>query len=184
MGRLLLFALVAAAAGCAGTKTYALIETDFGTIKVLLYKKDAPVTCANFIKLAKQGFYDGLTFHRVVKGHVIQGGCPKGDGTGGPGWTIPLEITKHKHVAGAVGMARGADPDSAGSQFYICLAPRPHLDGKYCVFGMVVEGMDVVRKIEAVEVEERWVSIGGGKRVALHRPKKPVHIRRVRIVEE
>ena len=174
----------ASALGCAQSKTYALIETDFGTIKMLLYEKDAPKTCANFIKLAKSGFYNGLTFHRVVRGHVIQGGCPKGDGTGGPGWTIPLEITPHKHIAGAVGMARGADPNSAGSQFYICLAPRPHLDGKFCVFGQVVEGMDVVRKIEAVEVEERWVEIGGGRRAALHRPKKPIHIKTVRIIKE
>ncbi|RKY14789.1 MAG: peptidylprolyl isomerase [Planctomycetota bacterium] len=183
MRGLVLIALVSAF-GCAQSKTYALIETDFGTIKVLLYEKDAPKTCANFIKLAKSGFYDGLTFHRVVRGHVIQGGCPKGDGTGGPGWTIPLEITPHKHIPGAVGMARGADPNSAGSQFYICLAPRPHLDGKFCVFGQVVEGMEVVRRIESVEVEEKWVDIGGGRRVALHRPKKPVYIRRVRIVKE
>ena len=81
-------------------------------------------------------------------------------------------------------MARGAAPNSAGSQFYICLAPRPHLDGRFCVFGQVVEGMDVVRKIEAVEVEDKWVEIGGGRRVALHRPKKPIHIKTVRVIKE
>ena len=182
--RWLVLAASVCAFGCTARRTYALIETDFGTIKMVLYTEDAPKTCANFIKLAESGFYDGLTFHRVVRGHVIQGGCPRGDGTGGPGWTIPLEITKHKHVAGAVGMARGADPNSAGSQFYICLAPRPHLDGKFCVFAQVVEGMDVVRRIEAVEVEERWIELPNGARVALHRPKRPVRIRRVRIVRE
>lgn len=178
---LLFFALCMV--GCSGER-YAVIETDFGRIKVLLYTEDAPITCRNFIRLAEQGFYDGLTFHRVVRGHVIQGGCPKGDGTGGPGWTIPLEITRHKHIEGAVGMARGADPNSAGSQFYICLAPRPHLDGKFSVFGQVVEGMDVVHKIGGVEVEERWVELSDGRRVALHRPKKPVRIKRVRIIRE
>lgn len=176
-------------AGCASSKnaeqtakteiTVALIKTDFGEIAIELFEKDAPKTCANFTKLAEQKFYDNLTFHRVVKDFVIQGGCPKGDGTGGPGWTIPLEITPHKHIPGAVGMARAQEPDTAGSQFYICCAQIEQLDGNYCVFGQVIRGMDVVRKIENVEVEPYF--IGG---TPLHRPKEPVYIRSIRIVKE
>ncbi|MCX7703361.1 MAG: peptidylprolyl isomerase [Planctomycetota bacterium] len=159
--------------------TVALIKTDFGEIAIELFENDAPKTCANFIKLAKEKFYDNLIFHRVVKDYVIQGGCPKGDGTGGPGWTIPLEVTQHKHIPGAVGMARMQEPDTAGSQFYICCARLEHLDGKYCIFGQVIRGMDVVRKIEEVEVEPFF--IGG---TALHKPKEPVFIRSVQIVKE
>src|SRR3989338_6346827 len=98
-----------------------VIQTNMGKIAFQFYSEDAPKTCENFIKLANAGFYNGLIFHRVVKGHVIQGGCPKGDGSGDPGYTIKAEFNKHKHIPGAVGMARSQDPDSAGSQFYICL---------------------------------------------------------------
>jgi cyclophilin family peptidyl-prolyl cis-trans isomerase len=127
----------------------AVIETDKGAIKFTLYEKEAPVTTANFIELAERGFYDGLAFHRVVSGFVIQGGCPRGDGTGGSGQTIRLEISPQlKHGdAGAVAMARAQHRDSASSQFYITLAPTPFLDGDYAVFGRVIEGMDVVRTI-------------------------------------
>ena len=109
---------------------------------------------ANFIKLAKKGFYDGLTFHRVIPGFVAQGGDPAGDGSGGPGYTIKGEFTENgvnntqKHVKGAVAMARTGIPDSAGSQFYICLDAQPALDGKYAVFGQVVKGMDYVEQIQ------------------------------------
>ena len=98
--------------------------------------------------LAKKGFYDGLVFHRVEPGFVVQGGDPKGDGTGGPGYKVKAEFNKQKHVRGVVAMARSNDPDSAGSQFYITLAPANFLDGKYTVFGKVTSGMDVVDKIK------------------------------------
>ncbi|MCS7258005.1 MAG: peptidylprolyl isomerase [candidate division WOR-3 bacterium] len=132
-------------------------EEALGKIKILLYTKEAPKTCENFIKLAKQGFYNGLTFHRVIPGFVVQGGDPKGDGTGGPGYTIPAEISPNlKHIRGTVACARLPDqvnPEkaSSGSQFYICHQPAPHLDGNYTIFGQVVEGMEVVDKIAQVK---------------------------------
>ncbi len=148
------------------TETYAIIsvksgEKSLGKIKIELFTQDAPQTCANFIKLAQQGFYNGLTFHRVIPGFVVQGGDPKGDGTGGPGYTIPAEINpKFKHLKGTVATARLPDhvnptKASSGSQFYICLAPTPHLDGNYTIFGQVVEGMDVVDKIATFPTDPR-----------------------------
>lgn len=128
----------------------AVIETNKGTIKFRLYENDAPNTTGNFITLAGKKFYDGLMFHRVVPEFVIQGGDPKGTGTGSSDKTIKLEVTpKLKHdAAGVVAMARSSDPDSASCQFYITLAPTPFLDMKYAVFGRVTEGLDVVKKIE------------------------------------
>ncbi len=139
-----------------GTKTAdtgktrtATIETDKGTIKIELYEGKVPVTVKNFIDLAESGFYNGLIFHRVEPHFVIQTGDPKGDGTGGSGKTVPLEIAPDlKHEKGAVGMARRQDPNSATSQFYITLADVHSLDGQYAVFGKVIEGMEVVEKIE------------------------------------
>ena len=119
-----------------------------GDIVIEFYPADAPKTVDNFVKLAKKGFYNGVTFHRREEGFVIQGGDPKGNGTGGPGYTIPAEFNKQKHVRGAVAMARTQDPNSAGSQFYICLAPANFLDGQYTVFGIVTKGMDVVDKVK------------------------------------
>jgi peptidyl-prolyl cis-trans isomerase B (cyclophilin B) len=119
-----------------------------GEIRIELFPEDAPKTVESFVTLSKKGFYDGLTFHRVVPGFVAQGGDPKGDGTGGPGYTLKAEFNKKKHVRGTVAMARSASPDSAGSQFYICFAPAPHLDGQYTVFGQVVKGMEVVDQIK------------------------------------
>ncbi len=122
-------------------------------IKVELYPEIAPNTVNNFISLVKKGFYDGLTFHRVIKGFMIQGGCPKGDGTGGPGYSIKGEFSNNgfrndlKHVPGVISMARAMDPDSAGSQFFLMHKSAPHLDGDYAAFGKVIEGMDVVNKI-------------------------------------
>ncbi len=127
----------------------AIIETDDGKIVLELFEKDAPGTVANFVSLIKKGFYDGLTFHRVIPGFVAQGGCPYGTGMGGPGYTIKCETegNPNKHVRGAVSMAhRGKD--TGGSQFFICFEPQPHLDGVHTVFGQVVEGMDVVDKIK------------------------------------
>jgi peptidyl-prolyl cis-trans isomerase B (cyclophilin B) len=118
-----------------------------GAIVIEFYPADAPKTVANFVTLAKKGFYDGLTFHRVEPGFVVQGGDPNGNGSGGPGYTIKAEFNKQKHLRGTVAMARTPDPDSAGSQFYICLAPAPFLDGKYTVFGVVTKGMDIVDRI-------------------------------------
>ena len=118
-----------------------------GEIRMEFFPEDAPTTVENFVTLAKKGFYDGLTFHRVVPDFVAQGGCPKGDGTGGPGHTIEAEFNAQKHVRGTVAMARAQHPDSAGSQFYICYGPTPHLDGSYTVFGRVVAGMEHVDRV-------------------------------------
>ena len=123
-----------------------------GRIVIEFYPKDAPNTVDNFIKLTKKGFYNGLTFHRVVPNFVAQGGCPRGDGTGNPGYQIKAEFNSQKHLTGTVAMARSNDPDSAGSQFYICLEPQSFLDGKYTVFGQVIEGMDLVKGIQIGDV--------------------------------
>ena len=122
------------------------IETEKGVMKVLFYEKDAPNTVANFVKLAKEGFYDGLTFHRVIPDFVIQGGCPKGDGTGGPGYTIKCELTGENqyHDRGVLSMAH-AGRDTGGSQFFICHNRRntAHLDRRHTCFGQVYEGLEV-----------------------------------------
>ncbi|HKY61834.1 MAG TPA: peptidylprolyl isomerase [bacterium] len=133
-------------------KTYeAVIETDKGNIKVKLYAKEAPLSVTNFVQLAKGGFYEGLTFHRVEPGFVIQGGDPAGNGTGGPGYTVPAEIGQ-PHLKGALAWARTGDEvnpqrRSSGSQFYITLEATPFLDGGYTVFGQTIEGMEVVGQI-------------------------------------
>jgi len=119
-----------------------------GEIRLEFYPEDAPKTVENFVTLAKKGFYNGLNFHRVVPDFVVQGGCPKGNGTGGPGYQIKAEFNKQKHVRGTLAMARSQDPDSAGSQFYICYGTTPHLDGQYTVFGRVVSGMEHVDRIK------------------------------------
>jgi len=136
------------------TGRWVVIETKKGTIKFALYEKDAPITTKNFIELAERKFYDGLTFHRVVPGFVVQGGDPSGDGTGRSDKSIKLEVSpKLKHdAAGVVAMARRQDPDSATCQFYITLGPQPFLDMQYAVFGRVTEGLDVVKKIEKGDV--------------------------------
>ncbi len=124
----------------------ATIETAHGNMVIELFEKDAPQTVANFEKLIKDGYYDGLTFHRVVPDFVIQGGCPSGNGTGGPGYTIPCEVNANKHLRGSLSMAhRGKD--TGGSQFFVCHSPQPHLDPKHTVFGRVVEGLEVVDKV-------------------------------------
>ncbi|HVN88807.1 MAG TPA: peptidylprolyl isomerase [Candidatus Binataceae bacterium] len=136
------------------TGHYATIETAKGNIVIELYPEVAPKTVANFEKLSKDGFYNGLTFHRVEAGFVIQGGDPQGNGTGGPGYTVPAEISAtEKHLRGTIAMARTSDQvnpqrNSSGSQFYICLDAAPFLDGAYTLFGAVVSGMDVVDKIK------------------------------------
>ena len=124
-----------------------------GTIKAELYPETAPNTVNNFISLVKKGFYDGLIFHRIISGFMIQGGCPEGTGMGGPGYSIKGEFSQNgfenglKHTPGVLSMARAMNPDSAGSQFFIMHAAAPHLDGAYAAFGKVIEGQDVVNAI-------------------------------------
>jgi len=127
---------------------------DHGTMKVQLFTKDAPQNAANVANLAIKKFYNGLTFHRLIPGFMIQGGDPAGNGTGGPGYTVPAEI-KRRHEKGSMAMARTGDqvnPErrSSGSQFYICFRPTPQLDGQYTVIGQLVEGMDVLERLEQV----------------------------------
>ena len=118
-----------------------------GEIVLDLYPDAAPETVNSFVFLAREGYYDGVTFHRVIPGFVAQGGDPTGSGSGGPGYTLPDEVNEHQHAEGVISMAKTAAPDSAGSQFYLTLAKVPHLDGTYTVFGKVREGMDVVQGI-------------------------------------
>ena len=129
------------------------MQTTEGPIVFELFEEEAPKTVENFRKLAGEGFYDGLTFHRVIKDFMIQGGCPQGTGTGGPGYTFEDEINPHKIVRGALAMAN-AGPDTNGSQFFIVTADAcPRLDGKHTVFGQVTEGMDVVDRLEGVQTD-------------------------------
>lgn len=161
---LMALALFAGMAGCPadpGHKTYpappsmiidtgkqytATIETAKGNLVLELFAADVPVTVNNFVFLARDGFYDGSTFHRVIPGFMAQGGCPIGDGTGGPGYRFDDEITEHTHVTGALSMANSG-PNTNGCQFFITYAPQPHLDGKHSVFGQLIEGMDVLENI-------------------------------------
>lgn len=130
-------------------------------MKAELYPEVAPNTVNNFISLVKKGFYDGLIFHRVIYGFMIQGGCPQGTGTGGPGYSIKGEFSKNgfkndlKHTEGVLSMARAMHPDSAGSQFFIMHKNSPHLDGSYAAFGKVTEGMDVVNNIAETDTDFR-----------------------------
>ena len=133
-----------------------LIRTTAGDMKVVLYENEAPNTVASFITLVEKGFYNGLSFHRVLPGFMAQGGCPKGDGTGDAGYKLPEEFSKpgaRKHFRGSLAMARSMDPNSAGSQFYISFLPTKFLDGQYTVFGRVVEGLDTLSNIQRVDPE-------------------------------
>jgi len=131
----------------------ATLHTTAGPVEVELFDDDAPKTVGNFRQLAGDGFYDGLIFHRVIKDFMIQGGCPEGTGTGGPGYTFEDEINPHKIVRGALAMAN-AGPNTNGSQFFLVTTPAaPWLDGKHTVFGRVTSGMDVVDRIEATETD-------------------------------
>ncbi|HKI61781.1 MAG TPA: peptidylprolyl isomerase, partial [Mariprofundaceae bacterium] len=133
------------------------ITTDNGDIDIELYPDSAPNTVANFKALAGKGFYDGLKFHRVIAGFMAQGGDPDGTGMGGPGYKVKAEFNSRKHVRGTLAMARSQSPDSAGSQFYICFGPQPHLDNQYTIFGQVTSGMDVVDKIRQGDVMKQVV---------------------------
>lgn len=146
-----------------------------GVMKAELYPETAPKTVENFIKLVKEGFYDGLIFHRVIPGFMIQGGCPEGTGMGGPGYSIFGEFEQNgfpnpvKHTRGVLSMARAMDPDSAGSQFFIMHEAAPHLDGSYAAFGKVVDGMEVVDQIASQPTDRN------------DRPKEEQKIRRITI---
>jgi cyclophilin family peptidyl-prolyl cis-trans isomerase len=149
----------------------ATMQTTEGPIVFELFDDDAPKTVENFRKLTSDGFYDGLTFHRVIKDFMIQGGCPLGTGTGGPGYTFEDEFNEHKVVRGALAMAN-AGPNTNGSQFFIVTtAAAPWLDGKHTVFGQVTDGMDVVDKLENVETD------------AGDRPNEPIGISSIKLSE-
>ena len=155
------------------------IEMENGDVmKGELYPEIAPITVENFEKLAGEGFYDGLIFHRVIPGFMIQGGCPQGNGTGGPGYTIKGEFAANgvandlKHTRGVLSMARSMMPDSAGSQFFVMVADAPHLDGQYAAFGKVTEGMEAADKIVAVRRDFR------------DKPFEKQVIKTIKIVEE
>jgi Peptidyl-prolyl cis-trans isomerase (rotamase) - cyclophilin family len=147
-------------------------------IRVQLMPEIAPGTVENFEKLVNEGFYNGLTFHRVIPGFMVQGGCPDGTGMGGPGYTIKGEFAKNgipnsiEHTRGVISMARSADPNSAGSQFFIMHADAPHLDGQYAAFGKVVEGIEVVDEIAAVDTNP-----------SNDKPLTPVTIREMKVVD-
>jgi cyclophilin family peptidyl-prolyl cis-trans isomerase len=135
-----------------------LLETSQGDILLELFENEAPNTVANFLTLVEKGFYNGLVFHRVLPGFMAQGGDPRGDGTGGPGYTIPGEFGKPEHrlhFRGSLGMARAGGPDSAGSQFYLMFAPRKSLDGQYTVFGRMLAGCDVLARLQRIDPEQR-----------------------------
>jgi len=133
-------------------KSYtATIETNRGDLVCELFAADAPITVNNFVFLSREGFYDGVTFHRVIPDFVVQGGDPTGTGAGGPGYQFQDEITDRIHAAGALSMANSG-PDTNGSQFFITYSPQPHLDGKHSVFGQLTDGMDVLRQIQEGDI--------------------------------
>ena len=154
VGVIILIVAITTLAGRPPMTITATIETNKGDLVLELFATDVPVTVDNFVTLARDGFYDGLTFHRVIPGFMAQGGCPEGTGTGGPGYIFDDEITHHKHGTGALSMANSG-PSTNGSQFFITYAPQPHLDGKHTVFGQLVEGMDVLESLENGDVMTR-----------------------------
>jgi|SRR6185369_291728 len=162
----------APASAPAKTEEVCVLKTNLGTMVFRFYEQEAPLHTAHIKKLVRDGFYDGKRFYRVVKGHVIQTGDSEGSGP-----TVKAENNPHLHVEGAMGLAHGPDPDSGTSEIYICLAPRPHLDGKFTVFAQIVEGKDVLEKIGDVPVDEHFV----GDHVAFHSPKEPVIIEKATI---
>ena len=165
------FLLVLLFAACGGpTQEVCVLETSMGTMTFRFFEADAPNTSAHIKALVRQGYYDGLPFFRVVKGHVIQAGDSSA--------TVDAEFNSRPHLEGTVGLARSEDPNSGAASFYICLVPRPHLDGRYTVFGQLVEGLDVLRAIGAVEVEEKYL---GEARIAFHEPKTPVLIHKATV---
>lgn len=147
-----------------------LIKTNYGDMQFRFFEDAAPLTTAKFKNLVNAGFYDSLTFYRVVKDHVIQAGTNIDNDIP----TVQAEFNQYPHITGTVGLARSADPNSGSTEFYICLVPRPHLDGKYTVFGQLMEGYDVLAKIGNTEIVEQYV--GDDNKIAFHTPKEPVII--------
>ncbi|HXV76781.1 MAG TPA: peptidylprolyl isomerase [Candidatus Polarisedimenticolaceae bacterium] len=164
-----LLLLLAPLSACRQAQEVCVLETSMGTMVFRFFEGGAPETTQRIKDLVSAGFYDGLPFYRVVAGHVIQAG----DGGDNDRPTVVGEFGVHPHVLGAVGLARDEDPDSGNTEIYICLAERPHLDGRYAVFGLLVEGFDVLERIGRVEVDEQWDG-----EIAFHRPKTPVIIER------
>jgi len=155
-----------------------LIRTTAGDMTVELFENEAPNTVKSFVSLVEKGFYTNLPFHRVLPGFMAQGGCPKGDGTGGPGYTIPEEFSKagaRKHFRGSLAMARSMDPNSAGSQFYISFLPTQFLDGQYTVFGRVIDGMDVLAKIVRIDPERPYPGLVPTKIIEMKVLRKQAH---------
>lgn len=150
-----------------------VLDTSLGKITLDMLPNVAPAHCKNMLGLAKIGFYDGLIFHRVIKGFMIQGGCPEGTGTGGPGYNVKAEFNATKHEAGVLSMARATNPDTAGSQFFICLENAPHLDRQYTAFGKTADAdsLAVVKKIGVVPTGP------------VDKPAKPVTIIKATVVE-
>ena len=152
-----------------------LIKTNYGDMQFRFFDEAAPLTITQFKNLVKDGFYDSLTFYRVVKDHVIQAG----DGGENEIPTVNAEFNQYPHVVGTVGLARSEDPNSGSTEFYICLVPRPHLDGKYTVFGQLMEGYDILENIGNTEIVEQFV--GEEQKIAFHTPKEPVIIKKATI---
>lgn len=153
------------------------IETSAGTMTFKLFTDDAPLTAANFTRLAETGWYKGKTFYRVVEGHVIQAGSEEDNDQP----MVQAEFNKNPHIKGALGLARGEDPDSGSTEIYICHDARPHLDGNYTVFGQMQQGFDVLDRIAKAPVKEQW--IGKERQVAFHQPLQPVVIQSIRVRE-
>ena len=162
----------AAPAPAPRTEEVGVLKTNLGTLVFRFFEAEAPATSAAMKRLVRAGFYDGKAFYRVVKGHVIQ----TGDVVGESGPHLKAEFNSHPFLAGTVGLARDADPDSGTTEIFICHVPRPHLDGKYTAFGQLVSGLDVLEKIANVEVEEHYED-----GAAFHKPKQPVVIERATI---
>lgn len=152
------------------------METSEGTMIIELWPDIAPKHVASFIKLTEDGFYDGLNFHRIIPQFVIQGGCPRGDGTGGPGYNVPAEFNDTKHEKGILSMARSSDPNSAGSQFFLCLGREhcQHLDHQYTAFGKIIDGLDTLDKIAATPLADNRSG----------RPRNPPTIDRMTVVAD
>lgn len=150
------------------------IETDFGTMKLELFRDVAPIHVDSMLARIREGFYDGLIFHRIIDGFMIQGGDPKGNGTGNTGYFLPAEFSDLPHLEGTLSMARAQQPNSASCQFFICLEPQPYLDGKYTVFGHLMEGYDTLHKIGKVKT-------GGPQK---SKPLEDVYIRKMTIIKD
>jgi len=174
VGIILAAGLAAAVPGRPRTSEVCVLETNMGTMVFEFFEADAPKTVGQFKDLVRKGFYDGKDFYRVVRGHVIQTG-------GGSAPKLPSEFNARPHVFGTLGLGRTGDENSGDSEIYVCIAARPYLDGRYTVFGRLIEGFDVLERIAVVPVEEKWE--GADRRMAMHKPLKPVVIQKAKIQE-